>query len=249
MGSLFSQTSGTFSFSVTTTSTGGYSPRHLLAIWIQNNNTSGSSSGFVKTKIKYANNSNTNGHLQTWKASSGSNVVDAVTGSTLNTHGTVTFMWNGTDVTGTLVPDGEYYTWLEMAWDDPIPAGKTINSFPFTKGATLFTSTPANTTNFLDLSLTWTPLSTGIEGSMENEDIILYPNPSSGMIKIDFKKSEDECLIQVFSETGLLVHNERILNLQAGTRSFDLTALPSGIYYCTLHLQHKDLVFRIILAK
>ncbi|TFH34684.1 MAG: T9SS type A sorting domain-containing protein [Bacteroidia bacterium] len=248
-GDLLAQTSGTFSFSVTTTSSGGFSPRHLLAIWIQNNNTSGSSSGFVKTKIKYGNNSNTNSHLQTWLASSAGNTVDAATGSTLTTHGSVTFLWNGTDVAGTLVPDGEYYTWLEMAWSDNQTTGKTVNSFPFTKGATLFSSTPTNTANFQNLSLTWTPLSTGIEGSLENEDIILYPNPSDGHFKIDFKKAENDCFIQVFNESGALVHNERIPNLQAGTRSFDLTALPAGIYYCTLHLAQEEIVFRIVLAK
>jgi flagellar hook assembly protein FlgD len=249
LGELSSQTSGTFNFTVTTTSSGGYSPRHLLAIWIQNNNTSGSSSGFVKTKIKYANNSNTNGHLQTWKASSGGNTVDAVTGSTLTTHGTITFLWDGTDVAGTLVADGEYYTWLEMAWGDNLTTGKTVNSFAFTKGASLFSSNPANTTNFLDLALTWTPLSTGIEGSLENEDIILYPNPSTGLFKIDFKNRESNCLLQVFNEAGVLVHNEQIRDLYPGERSFDLTSLPSGIYYCTIHLSHKELVFRIVLAR
>jgi hypothetical protein len=248
-GSLFSQTAGTFSFSVTTTSSGGYTPSHLLAIWIQNNNISGSSTGFIKTKIKYANTSNTNGHLQTWSASSGKNVVDAITGSTLTSHGTVTFLWNGTNVAGTLVPDGVYYTWLEMAWDDDLVLGKTVDAFAFTKGPSYTISTPANTANFLNLSLVWTPSTTGIEGELENNDIVVYPNPSSGLLNVDFKYSLKMCTVDIINGTGRLVYNEKIFNLEPGPRIFDLTGLPAGIYYCTLHMPAKDLVFSIILTK
>jgi len=58
-GTMFSQTAGTLSFSVTTTSTGGYSPSNLLAIWIENNSTA-----FIKTKIRYAGPDDLD-HLQT----------------------------------------------------------------------------------------------------------------------------------------------------------------------------------------
>ena len=248
-GTLLAQTSGTFSFSVTTTSLGGYSPKHLLAIWIQNNDISGSSTGFVKTKIKYANNSNTNGHLQTWSSSSGKNIVDAVTGTTLTSHGTITFLWNGTDVAGTLMPDGTYYTWLEMAWDDDLETGKTVNYFAFTKGPVYTSSAPANTDNFQNLSLSWTPATTGIERELKNEDITLYPNPTSGLFNIDFKRSADNCIVEIIDEEGKLVYIDKIVNLEPGTKRFDLTNLPSGIYYCTLHLPEKDLVFSIILAR
>jgi hypothetical protein len=43
--SIYGQTPGTFNFTVTTTSTGGYSPRHLIAIWIEN-----SSAAFIRQK-------------------------------------------------------------------------------------------------------------------------------------------------------------------------------------------------------
>ncbi len=107
---LLSQTTGTLSFSVTTTSSGGFSPEHFLAIWIENN-----SGTFIKTKVRYTNSGDLD-HMQTWVTKSGQNVVDAITGSTLTTHGTVTFLWNGTNVAGSVVPDGSYFVWLEMAW-------------------------------------------------------------------------------------------------------------------------------------
>jgi hypothetical protein len=243
-GVTYAQTSGTFSFSVTTTSTGGYSPNHLLAIWIENG-----SASFVKTKIMYASVDNLD-HMDTWVTRSGENVVDAVSGSTLSSHGTISFLWNGTDVSGALVQDGQYSTWLEMAWASSLTTGKTVNSFPFTKGASAFHYAPANTANFLSISLDWTPsVPTSIKGEMENQDIIVYPNPSNGLLNISFKHFEKECLIRVISEAGLISYIEKVTDVQAGTKSIDLTRLPYGTYYCTLHFPDRDLVFRVILVK
>jgi hypothetical protein len=211
-----------------------------LAIWIQNSTTA-----FIKTKIKYSKNGDV-GHLDTWVAKSGQNVVDAVTGASRSSYGTVTFLWNGTNAAGNVVPDGSYSVWLEMAWDDN---DKTLNSFTFTKGANIFHSTPVNTPNFLSIVLDWTPLSTAIEGIMESKDINVYPNPSSGILNIDFKNPEKECLVQILNESGRLEYYEKISDLQTGIRTFDLIRLQAGIYYCILRFPQKDIVFNIILVK
>jgi|WetSurMetagenome_2_1015567.scaffolds.fasta_scaffold04825_3 hypothetical protein len=240
---LFSQTTGTFSFSVTTTSTGGYSPDHYLAIWIENSSTT-----FIKTKIRYTNTGDLD-HMQTWVTKSGQSIVDAITGASLNSHGTISFLWNGTNTAGTQVPDGSYFVWLEMAWAPSLTTGKTVNSFPFTKGSTPFHSTPSNTANLLSIALDWTPLSTGIEGTLEGKDINVYPNPSKGLLNIDFKHPERECMLQIVNELGQNVHNEKIPDLTAGIRTFDFSRLPAGLYYCTLHFPSKDVVFSIIRAK
>jgi hypothetical protein len=244
-GDLFSQTSGTFSFSVTTTApSGSYGTENLLAIWIENSGTA-----FIKTKIKYL--SGELDHMATWVAKSGQNVVDATTGPTRTGHGTVTFLWNGTDINSTLVPDGTYNVWLEMAWDklSAPNSGKAVNSFSFTKGASVFNSTPANTANFLSLVLNWTPLTTGVEGMLESKDINVYPNPTSGILTLDFKNPEKECLIKIINETGGTEYTEKISDVQAGTKTLDLSRLQKGNYYCILHFPAKDIVFTIILVK
>jgi hypothetical protein len=240
---LFSQTAGTFSFSVVTTSTGGFSPEHYLAIWIENG-----SAAFIKTKISYTNPADLN-HMQTWVTKSGQNVVDAVTGSTLTTHGTITFLWNGTNVSGTVVPDGSYFVWLEMAWAQDLTTGKTVNSYPFTKGVTPFHSTPANTANFSSIVLDWAPLSTGIEGTLESKDFNVYPNPSTGLLNIDFKNSGKECTLQIINEAGQVVYKEKISDFTSGLRTFDLTRLSPGIYFCTLNFPGEYFVFSLIMAK
>ena len=40
--------------------------------------------------------------------------MDATTGPTLQNHGTRTFTWNATNVSGALVPDGDYKIWIQM---------------------------------------------------------------------------------------------------------------------------------------
>ncbi|MDQ1296329.1 MAG: hypothetical protein QG611_307 [Bacteroidota bacterium] len=240
-GALLAQTAGTLSFSVTTTSTGGYSPAHVMAIWIENSTTS-----FIKTKIRYSNSENLD-HLQTWVNKSGQNVVDATTGATRTAHGTITFLWNGTSVSGTLVPDGDYSVWLEMAWASSLTTGKTVNSFPFTKGTSTFHSTPEGTANFLSPVIDWTPASTPVEGLLENKDIVVYPNPSSGLINIDFKNPHREGVIEVISVNGKVVYTEKISDVPAGKRTFDLSSLSDGIYFCRLRFLNEEIIFSVIL--
>lgn len=182
-----------------------------------------------------------------WVAVSGRNVVDAVSGASRTSYGTVTFLWNGTNVPGTVVTDGQYYVRVEMAWDD---ADNTLSSYPFTKGSTPFQSNPVNTANFLNVGITWTPLSTGLEnGTIENQYFNVYPNPTKGLLKIDFKSPLPDCLLQVINESGKVVFNENISALTTGVREVDLTGLSDGVYYCTLRLPQRTFVFSIFKVK
>jgi hypothetical protein len=241
--SAYSQTTGTFSFTVTTTSTGGFSPEHLIAIWIENNGAT-----FIKTKMKYGSSGN-NDHLGTWVSKSGLNVVDAITGATLTSHGTLSFLWNGTNVAGTLVPDGTYNVWLEMAWASSLTTGKTVNNYAFTKGPVLFTSNPPNTANFLSLGLTWTPSSTPVEPVLENGDIKVYPNPTSGILNIEFKKAADVRLISVINEAGNKVFEEKTENSPVGLKTFDFSNLAPGPYFMVLHTFNNDITFMFVRTK
>jgi len=239
----YPQTAGTFSFSVTTTSTGGFSPEHFLAIWIENG-----AGTFIKTKIRYTNSGDLD-HMQTWVNKSGQNVVDATTGGTLTSHGTITFMWNGTNVAGTQVTDGQYLVWLEMSWASSLTSGKTVNSYPFTKGPSPFHSTPTNTVNFLNIILDWAPSTTGISGEMENQDVKVYPVPTSAILNVEFKYPVDALLVEFIDENGRVVHNERFTAVSAGKKIFDLSGFANGAYYVNLRFPEKTLVFRIIVAR
>jgi hypothetical protein len=245
-GSIYSQTAGTLNFSVTTTSTGGYSPNHYLAIWVEN-----AGGTFIKTKVRYfVSDAGETAHLQEWVDKSARNVVDAVTGATRTSHGTLTFMWNGTNVAGTVVADGGYQVRLEMAWASSLTTGKVLASYPFTKGATLFQSNPANTANFTSMSITWTPSTTPIEGVLENKDIVVYPNPTSGLLNLDFKNPHEKVTLDIITDDGKSVYNEQLNSVSAGKRTVDLSGLSDGVYFCRLRISNnEELVFRVILVK
>jgi hypothetical protein len=241
-GNSFSQTAGNLSFSVTTTApSGSYGTKHVMAIWIES-----SSPAFVKTKIMYSKTSNWD-HLATWTSRSGGNLVDATTGATLATHGVVSLIWNGTDVSGNVVPDGTYNVWVEMAWDASLTTGKTVTSYSFTKGAVSFTSTPPNTANFLGTNITWTPSTpTSIENDMQNDDIRVYPNPSSGIVNIEFKKEALACNIRINNNAGVQVYREVMADVSVGIKSLDLSLLAPGAYWVTLEMPGKVVTFMII---
>jgi len=135
---------GTLSVSVLTVSLGGqYSPKNVVAIWIETN-----AGVFVKSLLVYANARKTD--LTTWYPNSAGNVVNAVTGATQSTNTTRTCTWNGTDVGGAVVVDGTYKVCMNMA-----DGKNAFGSFAFTKGTAAVTLAPANVTGFSNISINW----------------------------------------------------------------------------------------------
>jgi hypothetical protein len=233
-----SQTSGTLTFSLTTTSSGGYSPRHLIAIWIES-----STGTFIKTKLKQSSNGNLD-HLSMWTTKSGQNVVDATTGATLSAHGTRTIVWDGTDASGKQVADGIYYVWVEMAWASSLTSGKTSTYFSFTKGATSVSLTPASTANFSGIKLDWVPKTTGISKIDENQEVLLFPNPTKGVVNFEFGASHPKCNIQVFNTTGGKIFET---DVQAGikNKTIDLSKYSNGYYFINLQMNTRTMNYKV----
>lgn len=132
----------------TSTTGGGYSPRNVVAVWVETN-----TGVFVKSlTVKAQERKN---DLTKWNSSSAGNTTDAVTGATLSNYGTITSYWNGKDKNGTIVADGTYKVCMEIT--DKSATGR-FASFTFTKGAAAETLNPANQPSFSAVTLKWTPL-------------------------------------------------------------------------------------------
>jgi hypothetical protein len=236
-----SQTAGTFTLSLYTTSTGGYSPKHLVAIWIENGTPS-----FVKTKLLQSSSSNLD-HLALWTSRTGSNLVDATSGATLLTHGNITVVWNGTDVNGNVVPDGNYTAWVEMAWASSLTTGKTYSLFSFTKGPATFHSNPTNTANFYSISLDWAPgTPTSVEKVQAPDEVLLFPNPAKDLLNIRFKKTHSSTLIRIYNEAGNQVYQESLIEFPGTEKTIDISKLPAGVYFVNFHFEDKDESIRIV---
>lgn len=138
---------GEMSFTVrTVTANGNFSPKHVLAIWIEDTD------GFVKSRKVMANQRKQ--YLYTWVSSSNNNVVDAITGPTLTNHQTHTVEWDCKDLNGNIVPDGEYVVYAEFT--DKHAQGP-LYSINFTKGPDPVFVSPPDETYFKDIVITFTP--------------------------------------------------------------------------------------------
>lgn len=143
------KTAGSLDVTVTaSTYNGRYAPRHVMAIWVES-----SSGTFVKTLVARA--AERRQYLTNWlNATSSGNTTDANTGATLNSYSAVNCSWNGTNVSGDVVGDGDYNLNVEYTENDG--TGK-IATFAFSKGTSTDTRTPATTSGVSVGKLIWTP--------------------------------------------------------------------------------------------
>lgn len=217
------QTAGNLTFSVTTTSTGNFSPKHVIAIWIEK-----ADGTFIKTKLKRA--ATRVQYLNQWVAKSGSNVVDATTSATVSSHQTENITWNGTDVNGSIVPDGDYLLWIQMAWANT--NGPTY-SIPFTKGLSNVHLTPANQTNYLNMVLDWVANTTSTNEIKSLKQLSISPNPVKDYFNITYELNENsDVTLGIYDANakfvdvvldGLQIQGKHLLKINK--------KLKSGIYF------------------
>lgn len=226
-----SQTRGTLTVSAATSDAGGnYKPRHILAIWIEND-----SSKFVKTLLVNANRRIQ--YLYTWKAvttAAGSqyNNVDALTGATLNSHGTRTCSWNGTDILGTVVQDGKYTVHMELT--DKHAQGNH-SSFEFVKGPDSQTLTPTNQPGFSNIKIEWNPVATS-SPNIPEEEILVLPNPVSNIFRINLS---DKFTVEILDINGKTVKS-------TDNNYINISDLNNGIYFVRIHTGNKTITKKIV---
>lgn len=209
------------SFTVrTVTDNGPYSPKHVLAIWVENTN-----SVFVKTRKVMANARKQ--HLVAWMASSNNNVVDAITGSTLTSHTTHTVIWDCKDVNGNIVPDGDYKMRVEFTDRNSNNTGVAdgpTTTVVFTKGAVSQNITPADETYFKDMSLTFTPdMGVGMpeSGLPVTASYKAYPNPFSEFLNMECSLPEASVfLLAIYAIDGRLIRTIHQGDLPKGLHKY-----------------------------
>ncbi len=162
----------------TTTYNGAEAPKHILAVWVTK-----ADGTFVKTLMAYTVTTKYRQYLTKWKSATNStyNMVDAVTGATLTSHGTRSCTWDCTDVAKVVQPDGDYR--INVEFTEASAAGK-IATFSFTKNATpasTFT-TITSSTNVSSISVVWSPVNTAVDNIDYEKYYKIYPNPVSSVL-------------------------------------------------------------------
>lgn len=169
------QTAGTVTFTFkTVTDNGTYSPKHVMAVWVEDSN------GFVKSRLVQAQQRKQ--YLYTWIAASGQNSVDAVTGATLTSHQQRTVTWDCTDLAGNVVPDGDYT--IRVEYTDKHAQGP-LTAVTFTKAGSSVHLTPANQTYFTNMDLQYTPAAPTADFSVNQTTVctsqsVVFTDASSG---------------------------------------------------------------------
>lgn len=237
---VFSQTTGSMTFTFNNPKPGNNASKNVMAIWIEDAN-----GNFVKTRCRYWGNK-TKDHLPSWKSKSSQNTVDAVTGATLfstsspTAFGDKTITWDGTDADGNVVADGTYKILVESSWCNPEPADnqhKFLSTFTFEKGSTTSTVSPSDT-NLNNINIEWKPGSSGVKELENDISFSIYPNPTAGQLNIKFDSETEVKLINITSLEGKLIYTEKIANLTLLEKQLDIEDLANGPYY--LEIVSKD---------
>jgi hypothetical protein len=241
------QTAGALTFSLTVPkhATGNYETngRYVSAIWIETNPTSGTSA-FVKTLCANIGTSGITDHVATWTSKSGGNLVDVTSGATSTVFTPQTFTWNGTNASRVVVADGAYRVAVLITWGHG--ASTAIRYFPFVKGPSLDSQTPANDTNFTNISLNSSFL--GVADFSSKPNVAIYPNPTNGIFNMDLKNDVDN--IKVINILGKIVYYERITKGAAGTtKKIDLSNLVNGLYIVSLTNENGTSNYKVVLNK
>ncbi len=226
-------TPGELAFTVKTiTDNGNYAPKHVLAIWVEDEQ------GFVKTRKLRANQRKQ--YLYTWKSVSNNNVVDAVTGATMSSHQTHTVTWDCTDVDGNVVPDGDYNIYVEFTEKH---AQGPLTSVTFNKGTDEQHLTPPDEDHFVNISLDYIPETTIIT-EVTNKTLNVYPNPGKDLFTIDLQ-SDETYDFTLFNSSGQpILHEKNQLN--SSQLQIDLSNFDSGIYFVEIDQRNIKQVAKII---
>ena len=237
---IFSQTSGTLTFTATTINQfGTYQPKNIMAIWVTN-----ASGTFIKTLKKMAGQRVQ--YLYQWRANSASNVTDAITGSTLPNHQTHTVSWNGKNVSQALVADGDYKVWIEFTDGDYQGA---YTSFTWTKGPNAQSLAPTDS-KLSGISLTWTPTPSSIAEKGLPSNLSVFPNPFKNQLNFVVTNSNDRIFVDLYDITGKKVAS---LDNKTTTITWDGTSangerLRNGVYLYNITMGDKKYSGRVIIS-
>lgn len=240
------QTTGNLSISVTTvTHNGQYKPKNILAIWIED----ASTNTFVKTRLLRSQNTSYRKYLTKFKAATSSsyNVVDAQTGATYPSHSTRTATWDGKDINGNIVPDGNYNVCIEFTESNG--TGPYV-FFTFNKSNQTVTLTPENTTNFQNINITWTPTTASIDNvSIGKEIFSVYPNPVKTSALINLLPNSKN--IYIVDVNGKIVErinkpNSILKNQVLWTPKMDL---KNGLYFIVVENDFIKQTKKIVLQR
>lgn len=216
----------------TVTDNGTFSPKHVLAVWIEKTN-----GEFVKTVYLRANNRKQ--YLYTWNNKSGGNKLDALTGATLSSHSSRSAHWNCRDLNGDIVANGTYKYVVEYTEKH---AQGPKHSIDFVISNSIETTNPTDQTYFKDMNITYDPNGVGIEEYTPEQNVIsIFPNPSNGELSIQLSQDVlQNGNLEIVDISGKIIFQKKIANSQMSeVINLNFLKLSSGVYFVIFRAENQ----------
>ena len=197
-------------------------------------------------------------HLVKWNTNSAGNTVSAVTGATISNHQTHTINWDGTNVAGTVVPDGTYKVCVEYTSTNSLTNGNAgpYLTVDFIKGASSQHITPANATYYQAIVADWIPSLTGYNTlEKAGSSVNIFPNPFTSNTNISLqidKRSQVSMVVFDMNGQKLFTIAEDILNAGLYQYTWDARTdsgaqLLKGVYFIKISVNGCSEMRKVIL--
>jgi len=265
------QTAGTMTYTFTTVKIGS-NTKQVMGVWVEN-----AAGTFIKTRLLYTTSTKTDDHFPVLSAKNGAtaastadsagmdvtsgNNVGAISGATRSSTtspvawGAYSVAWDGTNSSSVAVADGIYKIWVELTADGNAAsdAHDFINTgYSFTKGASVYdtniSSPIANNTVLTSNRIVWTPSALSLD-SVYKTKIAIYPNPSNGVINVNYNDIPVS-KIDVVNVLGQVVKSIKLdTSSSETTESIDLSGNANGLYIINVSTNETSSSYKVVLDK
>tara|TARA_B100000809_G_scaffold189530_1_gene188063 strand:+ start:555 stop:1952 length:1398 start_codon:yes stop_codon:yes gene_type:complete len=171
----------------------------------------------------------------------GPNNCDSTVTIALNVLATIDLSIINTSPTLTANQSGATYQWLDCDNGNAVILNETGISFTATTNGNYAVEITLG--SCIDTSACENIATVGIS-EIENKSISIYPNPTKGIIKIDFSNIEGSVNYTLTSVEGRVIKQER--NISETLLSIDLSDQSKGIYLLKVENKYSAKIYRIV---
>jgi PKD repeat protein len=149
--------------------------------------------------------------------------------------------WPAMELTGGMPDGGEYSgPGVENGWFDPAAAGAGTHTITYTYADAENCENSATETILVDPC-------TGLSDLSDQSGIMIYPNPTTGLITVGFDRNYGIIEVSVVNILNQVEYSGSIETMAGNKMNIDLSKLVKGVYFITLKTETRIETVKIIL--
>ncbi|MEI7595418.1 MAG: LamG-like jellyroll fold domain-containing protein [Bacteroidota bacterium] len=179
---------------------------------------------------------------------------------------TYNLTWDGKDMFGNLVNDGQYKIKLDLNDHTEHLIATTSNGVTtpafngvgcnwdtvFVKGTAADVHGLVSDTSLINIVTAWNPEGTvGVHAPTSNNGVNVYPNPSNGNFNISLGEAvSGDVTIKIFNTFGQLISEKKITKTEnVSVVNYDITNFNNGLYYIDVVGNGKSIQSKMLITK